>query len=339
MTNKKKCKQTINLNNTPSIVTSYSIVGKKEKNGPLGNYFDYSINDSYLGQKSWEKAESALIERTINGVLSKAGLEPDDISYLFAGDLINQCTSSSYGIRNFNIPYFGLYGACSTMAESLSLASMFVDAGYCNYALACTSSHFCSAEKQFRLPLEYGGQRPPTSQWTVTGAGAIVLGNQGKGPYITDVTIGKIVDYGIKDANNMGAAMAPAAVDTIYNHFVDTDRGPDYYDLIITGDLGKIGKEIFLEMIKEKGFDIEDKFTDCGIEIFNSDDQDVHAGGSGCGCSAVVLSGYILNRMNEGIYNRVLFIATGALMSPLIIQQGETIPSIAHAVSINNKME
>lgn len=336
---KKLGKQTVKFQNPPSIISAASIVGKKEGEGPLKNYFDQILDDALWGEKSWEKAESKLLRETVGKAVKKANKALGDIEYIFAGDLLNQCVGSSFGIRELEIPFFGLFGACSTMAESLSLAAMIVDGGYAEYAVAATSSHFCSAERQFRYPLEYGGQRPPTAQWTVTGAGALVLSNQGNGPYVTQVTTGKIVDMGVKDANNMGAAMAPAAVDTIYTHFNDTGLIPDDYDLIITGDLAEVGKNITEELLGRKSCNISRQYTDCGIKIFDNKKQDTHAGGSGCGCSASVLAGYLYQEMKAGHLNKILFVATGALMSPTSSQQGESIPGIAHAVTIQNTLE
>jgi stage V sporulation protein AD len=330
-------KQTIALSSPPSILSHACTVGKKEGEGPLKESFDLINEDSFFGEKSWEKAESAMVKGTIAQALSKASLSTGDIDYLFAGDLLNQCAGSTFGIRDTKIPFFGIYGACSTMAESLSLASLMLDGDFCQHTMAVTSSHFCSSERQFRFPLEYGGQRPPTSQWTVTGSGAIVLAKEGKGPYITHITPGKIIDAGVTDANNMGAAMAPAAYDTLKTHFEDLNIQPDYYDLIVTGDLGYVGSEILKDFFNNDGVDITKKYNDCGLMIFDRESQDVHAGGSGCGCSASVLCGYILNGMEIGIWNKVLFAATGALLSPTTTQQGESIPSICCAVAIESE--
>ena len=334
MANKRLGMQTIKFDNPPSIVATASIVGPKEGQGPLKKYFDEILNDELWGEKSWEKAESKMLRETINKAISSANKKNSEINYIFAGDLLDQCMSSSYAIREANIPFFGLYGACSTMAESLSLGSMIIEGGYADNVICATSSHFCSAEKQFRFPLELGTQRPLTAQWTVTGSGAAVLSSSGNGPFITQITTGKIIDMGIKDANNMGSAMAPAASDTIYRHFEDTGGIPADYDLIITGDLGHIGMEITDELLVKLGCRISDRFNDCGNMIFDRERQDVHAGGSGCGCSASVLTSYLYNEMTNGNLNRILFVATGALMSPTSIQQGESIPSIAHAVTI-----
>ncbi|WP_427339042.1 stage V sporulation protein AD [Caloranaerobacter sp. DY30410] len=336
---KKIGKQTVRFENPPSIISTYSIVGPKEGDGPLKEYFDLILQDDLCGQKTWEKCESKILEDAIKMAIKNAQLSETEIEYVLAGDLLNQIISSSFAVRNLGIPYFGLYGACSTMAESLSLGSMLVDGGYADYLVCATSSHFCTAERQFRFPLELGNQRPPTSQWTVTGTGAAVLSSNGLGPYITHVTTGKIIDAGIKDVNNMGAAMAPAAADTIIQHFNDTGYRIDDYDLIITGDLGIIGKEIAEEFITKAGYDISGVFTDCGIEIFDHERQDTHAGGSGCGCSAAVFCGYIYKLLKDRTLNRVLLVSTGALHSTTSSQQGESIPGIAHAVTISNTKE
>ena len=328
--------QTVKLATPPYILTTATIVGKKEGEGPLAQYFDQILDDEYWGEKSFEKAETKILKETINLALSKCNKSSGDMHYILAGDLLNQCISSSSAIKDSNIPFFGLFGACSTMTESMSLGAMLVDGGFADNLICATSSHFCSAERQFRLPLEQGGQRPPSAQWTVTGSGAAVLSNSGSGPRITHVTTGKIVEMGIKDANNMGAAMAPAAVDTISAHFSDTGRNADYYDLIVTGDLGEVGMEIASEMLEELGTSITDKYNDCGVMIFDSDKQDTHSGGSGCGCCASVFSGYIYRELLEKRLNRVLLLATGALMSPTSIQQGDAIGGIAHAIAIEN---
>lgn len=338
MANKSNGKQTVKLQNPPSVIATASIVGPKEGKGPLRLYFDQIIEDEMWGEKSWEKAESKLVRETFSKVLSKREIATGEINYIIAGDLLNQCIAANYGLRETQVPFFGIYGACSTMGESLGLGSMLIDGGFADNVVCMTSSHFCSAEKQYRFPLELGSQRPPTSQWTVTGAGAALVSSQGTGPYITYVTTGKIVDMGIKDANNMGGAMAPAAVDTILTHFKDTGFAPDYYDLIITGDLGIVGKSICEDMLKQEGYDISDRYNDCGLLIYDRKKQDAHAGGSGCGCSATVFAGYIYQEMSKGTFNNVLLVPTGALLSPTSIQQGESIPCIAHAISIQNKL-
>lgn len=271
----------------------------------------------------------------LNKALDKAKLPPSSIEFIFAGDLLNQCIGTSFSLRDMNIPFFGLYGACSTMAESLALAAMTIDGGFADCTAAVTSSHYCSAERQYRFPLEYGGQRTPTAQWTVTGSGALILTAEGPGPFIKHITCGKIVDQGIKDQNNMGAAMAPAAYSTLSAHFNDLSKKPSDYDLIVTGDLGMLGAEILIDFFKNDGIDLSHNYNDCGLMIFSRDAQDVHAGGSGCGCSASVLSGYLLNGMRDGRWKNILFAATGALLSPTSVQQGESIPSICYAVAIS----
>lgn len=311
-----------------------SIVGPKEAEGPLASYFDNCLEDEFWGEKSWEKAESKIIKETVNTVISKSGLASDKIDYCFAGDLLNQCISSSFGLRELNIPFIGIFGACSTFVEGLMLASIFVEGGAGENAICAASSHFCSAEKQFRFPLELGNQRPPTSQWTVTGSGAAIISKNGTGPFITHITPGKIVDMGIKDANNMGAAMAPAALDTLIAHFKDTGRAPSYYDAIFTGDLGYIGKDILIELAETKGYNIKSNYNDCGVLIFDKEKQDTHSGGSGCACCGTVFSGYIYKMLQQKKYKKVLLMATGALTNSTTSQQGESIPGIAHAVSI-----
>ena len=328
-------KQTIKFDNPPSIVDCYSIVGPKEAQGPLCKYFDKTLDDEFWGEKSWEKAESKIIKEAVNSVIGKSGIPSEKIDCCFAGDLLNQCISSSFGLRELNIPYFGIFGACSTFVESLSLGAICCES-FAENVLCATSSHFCSAEKQFRFPLELGNQRPPTSQWTVTGSGAAVLTKNGQGPFITHITPGKIVDMGIKDANNMGAAMAPAFADTLIAHFMDTGRSPDYYDAIISGDLGHIGKEIAIDIAKSQGYDIKPNYNDCGVLIFDKEQQDTHSGGSGCACCGTVFSGYFFKQLKEGKIKNILLIATGALMNSTSSQQGETIPGIAHAISIEN---
>lgn len=331
---KKMGKQTVKLVNPPKIIATYSIVGPKEGEGPLGNYFDEILNDDLFGTESFEKAESEMLYTAITAAINRANLTEDDIDYLFAGDLLNQLCSSSFAARKLNIPFFGLYGACSTMSESLSVASMMLDGGFADYVVAATSSHFSSAERQFRFPLEYGAQRSPLAQWTVTGAGAMVLSKEGNFPEVTHITTGVVKDYGIKDPNNMGAAMAPAAVDTISVHFKDTGRDPSYYDAIVTGDLGKVGKEIISKLLLEYGYDIRENYFDCGDMIYDDTVQKTDSGGSGCGCSAVVSSGYFYKKMIRKEIKNMLLVSTGALMSTTSSLQGESIPGIAHAVAI-----
>ncbi len=327
-------KQSVTFAKPPSINGHACVVGKKEGEGPLRESFDYIGEDSYFGMETWEKAEVAMQRQALSLALNKADIAPSKVEYIFAGDLLNQCIGSCYSVRDSDSGFFGLFGACSTMAESLSLAAITIDGGFADIAAAVTSSHFCSAERQFRFPLEYGGQRTPTSQWTVTGSGAVILSSGGAGPYITHITTGKVVDAGIKDANNMGAAMAPAAYDTLSTHFADRGISPSYYDLIVTGDLGRVGHSVVLDFFMKDGIDLSAVYNDCGLMIF-SEDQDVHAGASGCGCSASVLAGYLLNGMRSGRWKRLLFAPTGALMSPTSVQQGESILGICHAISIS----
>lgn len=338
MSSKKMGTQTVKLYNPPSILTTASIVGPKEGEGPLSSYFDLVLTDDMYEEKTWEKAESKMTRETIKLALQKIKIAPEKIDYLFGGDLLNQIISSSFAARELKIPFFGLYGACSTMTESLSLGSMVIDGGYADYVIASTSSHFSSAERQYRFPLELGSQRPPTSQWTVTGAGAAILGSTGQGPYITYITTGRVLDFGIKDANNMGAAMAPAAADTIIRHFKDTGLRPKDYDLIITGDLGQVGKNLAIQIAGENGYDLSANFTDCGVEIFDLEKQDVHSGGSGCGCSAATFCGYLYSEIKKGNINKLLIVSTGALLSPTSTLQGESIPSIAHAVTVERRI-
>ena len=329
-------KYTIQMENMPSIEGYASVCGKKEAEGPLGKFFDQTFDDTTLGESSWEKAESKLQLKAVNLAIEKSNINSKDINFIFAGDLLNQCISSTFGLRNLNIPFLGQYGACSTMAQTLALASIMVDTGVANNCIAVTSSHFCSAERQFRFPLEYGGQRTPTAQWTVTGSGAIVVGSNGQNPKISSVTIGRITDLGIKDANNMGAAMAPAAAATLEDFFCDTATKPDDYDLILTGDLGEVGSKLMKELLERDGIHIKNNHKDCGLLIYDQKAQDVHAGGSGCGCSATVLCSIILNKLKNNELKNILFMATGALMSPTSTQQGERIPSVAHLINIKS---
>lgn len=324
------------MQNGVGIAGYASIAGKKEGEGPLRRYFDILMEDAEWGEKTWEKTESKMQKSAVAHAVEKAGINLSDINYIFAGDLLNQCIGSSFGLRELEIPFLGVYGACSTMAETLGLAAMTVDGGFADCSAAVTSSHFCTAERQYRTPLEYGGQRTPTAQWTVTGAGALILSKSGGAPYVTHFTAGKIVDLGITDANNMGAAMAPAAADTLLAHFKDTGKRPEDYDLILSGDLGEVGRSILVDMMNDEGYDIAENYNDCGCMIFDGKKQDTHAGGSGCGCGASTLCGYVMNRMKAGELNRVLFMATGALLSPTSTLQGESIPSVAHAVVISN---
>ncbi len=333
MNQKRLGRQTVALERPPALIGWAAVAGQKERKGPLGALFSATSEDDTFGESSWEKAESAMQRLALSTALDRAGLAGSALDYVLAGDLLNQCISSTFALRGREVPFFGLYGACSTMAESLSLASLLLDGGFGRYAAALTSSHFCSAERQYRTPLEYGGQRTPTAQWTVTGSGAVILDAQGTGPRVTHVTTGKIVDKGIRDPANMGAAMAPAAYDTIRAHFSETGRKPSDYDLIATGDLGELGKEIVADFFHRDGVELPN-LTDCGLLIYDMEQQDVHCGGSGCGCSAAVLSALFLPGMMEGRWKRILFCGTGALLSPTSTQQGETIPGICHAVAL-----
>ena len=321
----------------PAILAYASVAGKKEAQGPLRTSFDLTSDDTSFGQKTWEKAETQMQKQALRIALNKAKLEESTLDAAFLGDLLNQCIGSTFSLRNSEVPAFGLYGACSTMAESLLLAGMAVSGGFCRRALAMTSSHFASSERQYRFPLGYGGQRTPTAQWTVTGAGAVILGVEGAGPFLRNATIGTIVDAGIKDANNMGAAMAPAAFETLRAHFDDLHRAPEDYDLTVTGDLGKLGSELVRELFSREGVRLKERYQDCGVLIFDTEKQDVHCGGSGCGCSASVLCGYLLNKLRSGEIKNLLVCGTGALLSPLSTQQGESIPAVCHAVAISTE--
>ena len=332
--NKRVGKQTVRTDSRPRIISTASIVGPKEGQGPLKDYFDIILEDDLNGKDTYEKAESSMMYMAINESIKRANLNEKDIDYLFAGDLLNQLTSSCFAAKDMDIPFVGMYGACSTMTESLAMASIMIDGGYANYVIAATSSHFSSAERQFRTPLEYGSQRVPTAQWTVTGSGAMVLGKKGNFPYVSFATMGKVKDYGVNDVNNMGEAMAPAAVDTIAQHLKDTGRNASDYDLIITGDLGTVGKKITMELLLEYGYDLSKNYIDCGDVIFDHEKQATNAGGSGCGCSAVVDCGYIYKNMLAGKLNKVLLVSTGALLSSTSCFQGLTIPGIAHAVAV-----
>ena len=331
---KKIGKQTIIFDNPPTILETASIVGPKEAGGPLAKYFDKTLEDEFWGEETWEKAESKIVKETSGLAINKANLSNEQIDYCFSGDLLNQCISSSFGLRDSSIPLFGIFGACSTFVEGLSLGAVFAEISGANNILALASSHFCSAEKQFRFPLELGNQRTPTAQWTVTGSGAAIISKNGTGPFITSITTGKIVDMGIKDVNNMGAAMAPAALDTLLAHFKDTGRNPSYYDGIFSGDLWYVGKDILGDLALKNGYNIKSIYNDCGVLIFDKEKQDTHSGGSGCACIATVFSGYLFNQLKAKKYKKILLIATGALTNSTTSQQGESIPGIAHAISI-----
>lgn len=330
----RKGQYTVTLSSRPTILGHAAVVGKKEGEGPLARTFDAVFQDTTLGEKTWEKAQSTLQREAFTRALDKAGFTPSQLQFIFSGDLLNQCIASTFGLREFGVPYLGQFGACSTMAQTLALASIFVDSGAADVCCALTSSHFCSTERQFRFPLEYGGQRTPSSQWTATAAGAAIVGMGGSGVRISEVCIGRIVDLGITDTNNMGAAMAPSAADTLQNFFKDTNTSPTDYDLILTGDLSAVGAELLRKLLQKQGIELGDRYDDCGLMLYDRQSQDVHAGGSGCGCSAAVLCGYILSRMEEQALRDVLFVGTGAMMSPTSSQQGESIPGIAHLVHL-----
>lgn len=352
---KRMGERTLELTGMPRVVGFGSAVGKKEGEGPLASWFDKIFTDTTMGGETWEKAEAALQRKAVGLALESAHIESSAVNCVFAGDLLNQCISSSYGLRELGIPFIGQYGACSTMAQTLALASVVTESGAADIAAAVTSSHFCSAERQFRYPLQYGGQRTPTAQWTVTGSGCVLVAAYENGAFLAEneslskigahiarqigvahVCFGRIVDMGVTDANNMGAAMAGAAADTIYRYLEDTGTKPEDYDLIVTGDLGKVGSQLLYELTEKEGVDLRPRHNDCGLMIFDLEAQDVHAGGSGCGCSASVLCSYILKKMRKRELSNVLFAATGALMSPTIVQQGESIPGISHIVHLVN---
>ncbi len=343
---KKKGNVTFVFEEPPVILEGAGIAGPKEGEGPLGKCFDQVWEDPMLGKKTWEEAESELQKKAVEAVLKKAGVTCGEIDCFFAGDLLGQIVASSFGLAAFHRPVFGLYGACSTMGESLILSAMCVDGGFAQKVMAVTSSHFASAERQFRFPLEYGNQRPLSATWTVTGSGAFIVAKPsgahsdkmgkrwGRCPRITMATPGRIVDMGVRDSMNMGACMAPAACDTIEAHFRDTGTGPEDYDAVITGDLGYVGQDILTELMRKKGYAIDKVHMDCGIEIFDRESQDTHSGGSGCGCSAVVLASVILPKLMDGTWRKVLFVPTGALLSPISFNEGKSVPGIAHGVVI-----
>lgn len=330
------------------ILNSASTVGTKEGQGPLGLLFDKVGEDDMFGCATWEEAESTLQRDAVGLALEKAGLTQEDISFIYAGDLLGQSIATSFGISSYQIPLLGVYGACSTCGESLALGTMSIAGGFAQRVVCVTSSHFASAEKEFRFPLEYGNQRPLSATWTVTGSAAFVLGSEealvsaksgnkgGPRARITGMTIGKIVDYGLKDSMNMGPCMAPAAASTLEQHFVDFGSQPEDYDKIITGDLGKVGQRVLIDLLSERGYDISEQHLDCGIEIYDGDSQDTHAGGSGCGCSAVTLSAYILKQLEEHNWKKVLFMPTGALLSKTSFNEGKSVPGIAHGVVIES---
>ena len=332
--NEKKGKQSIKFGNPPYILGAAAVAGPKEIDGPMARYFDRVSEDATFGKDSWEEGESEMVRQAVTLAIQKAGIVKQDIRYIFAGDLLGQLIASTFGIKDMEIPVFGLYGACSTCGEALSLASMTVAAGYADNVIAEASSHYGSAEKQFRFPLEYGNQRPLSATWTVTGSGAFVVSDRESDVCIQGVTTGQIVDYGVKDSLNMGACMAPAACDTIARNLQDFHRKPSDYDAIFTGDLGMVGQTILFDLLTEKGFDISSVHQDCGMLIYDPQTQDTHSGGSGCGCAASVLAGYILPGIIQKKWKRILFVPTGALLSKVSFNEGDPIPGIAHAVVI-----
>ena len=338
MSTNKRGKRSFQLPQPPVITHWASVAGKKESEGPLAKTFDITSKDTFFGQKTWEQAEKRMQQLALDTLLKKASLPQTELDLVFSGDLLNQCIGSSFTLRNRNIPHIGLYGACSTMAESLLAASMAIGGGFADTVVAMTSSHFASSERQYRFPLGYGGQRTPTAQWTVTGSGAALVRAQGNGPQIESCTIGVVTDLGIKDANNMGAAMAPAALSTILAHMDDLKTRPEDFDLIVTGDLGQFGKEMLLELAEKSGISLGGKIADCGTLVFDNTRQDVHSGGSGCGCSAITLCGDLLTKLNTGKLKKILFCGTGALLSPTSTQQGLPIPGVCHAVCITGGM-
>jgi len=316
------------------ILAGASVVGTKEGEGPLGALFDQIGEDDLFGCANWEEAESAMQKKAFSIVLRKAGLKPQEVRFLYAGDLLGQSIASSFGLEEYQIPFLGVYGACSTCGEALTLATMAISGGYGEPAAVVTSSHFASAEKEFRYPMEYGNQRPLSASWTVTGSGAFLLGSRREGSVarVSGITVGKIVDYGLKDSMNMGACMAPAAASTLVQHFEDFNRTPKDYDCIITGDLGRIGTEALSKILQEQGIDLSGKLKDCGVTIYDTEKQDAHAGGSGCGCCACVLAAYILRELREGTWKKILFLPTGALLSKTSFNEGRSIPAICHAI-------
>lgn len=334
MMQKRLGAQTVALETPPAVTAYANIGGKLEAEGPFGEFFDETGSDSFFGEKTWEKAESVMQKRVLQRALDKAGWSPADLDYVFAGDLLNQCIGSSFGLRDFHIPFYGLYGACSTMGESLALAAMSIDGGFARRAAAMTSSHFCTAERQYRMPVPYGNQRTPTAQWTATAAGCTLLASDGPGPFVTHITCGKIVDKGITDVNNMGAAMAPAAYDTLSAFFRETHTQPSAYDLVITGDLGELGHTILRDFFRRDGVELPN-LQDCGLLLYSREQQDMHAGASGCGCSAAVLNGYLLPKLRAGTWKNIVFAPTGALLSPTSSFQGESIPAVCHAVCLS----
>jgi len=332
--NKRLGRQTVALARPPVIAARAAVGGRQESEGPLAAGFDILEQDSFFGEKTWEKAESAMQKLALGRAMEKAGVQAGELDYVLAGDLLNQCVGSAFSLRELGVPFWGLYGACSTMGESMALGALLIDGGFAGRVAALTSSHFCTAERQYRMPVPYGSQRTPTAQWTATAAGCVILADRGEGPRVTAVTTGRIVDKGITDANNMGAAMAPAAFDTLRAHFAATGTSPRDYDLVITGDLGVLGHRIVTDLFAAEGVDVGERYRDCGMLLYDIDRQDMHMGASGCGCAASVLCAHLLGEMERGRWKKILFAPTGALLSPTTTFQGESIPAISHAVQI-----
>ena len=330
--------QTIFFQNCPKIIGNLSVVGPKEAKSNFGEFFDFKLTDDRFMEETYEKAERKMIEKAFLGAIKKAGLKKHNIDIFLAGDLLNQIISSSYAARSFDTPYLGVFGACSTMAESLGVGAALVDGGYFSCLACATGSHFSTAERQFRFPLELGNQRPPTSQWTCTASACSILSLDGDGPCITSATFGKVTDYGVTDVNNFGGIMAPAAANTMLSVFHDTKTKPEDYDLILTGDLGKLGSEVLLDLLERHGITLGKNYNDCG-QMYFSKSQETLMGGSGCGCCASILNSVIVNQMKKGVFNKVLFVATGALLSTTSSQQGDTLPAIAHAIVLENKIK
>ncbi len=335
---KRLGRQTTLLCDPVGVISWASVVGRMEGGGPLGGSFDLVNEDSFFGQATWERAEARMQEEALELALQKGGLKAEDVDCVFAGDLLNQNIGATFGLRDCGIPFYGVYGACSTMGESLSLAAMAVAGGFASVAAAQTSSHFCTAERQYRMPLPYGSQRSPTAQWTATAAGCCIVGRASEGPYVTHTVRGRIVDLGVTDMTNMGAAMAPAACDTLSALFRETRTAPKDYDLIVTGDLGAVGSSLVVELFRRAGVELN-RYTDCGLLLYDRKAQDMHAGGSGCGCSAAVLNGFLLGGLRQKRWRRVIFAPTGALLSPTSAFQGESIPGICHAVVLASDKE
>lgn len=329
-------RETVVFNNKPKIIATASVVGRKESEGPLASYFDVTVHDGHFGEKTWEQAESKFQKTAFEKAIEKAQLTSNDIGCILSGDLLNQCIASSFAARDSDIPFLGLYGACSTFAEALALSGILASSGSFQHIAVCVSSHFCTAERQYRNPIAYGGQRPPTAQRTVTGAGCAIVSADGdeSSPKLTRATFGTVIDSGISDANNMGAAMAPAAYSTLKKHFENTNTKPSDYDLIATGDLGEVGRKTIIDLFSQDGIDISKNYIDCGCMMFDIKRQDMHSGASGCGCIATVFSGYIMEGLKSGKWQHILIAGTGSLQSPTSVQQSETIPGICHAVEI-----